>query len=245
MVPRSSNASAARLIPLLTTISFPRIFRAASAVLISSKTCTLCLISFSSLISNSQIWFRFRSLPHHFRLWFFFSSRRFRILASNNQSIWICAFDLSALNYWLTVGSLACELFSKWLHCRKNRCLRENLLKFPWWHFRVNISLGPNEDRQLISGLHTVNDIYCSSCQQILGWRYVSLIVFVLVASAYWLQVHVLLQGVYLDSDLSYITENTCHVGNVINTWNHAALGQLSFHTETVCFYFLVNFSNN
>ncbi|XP_030491116.1 putative yippee-like protein Os10g0369500 isoform X2 [Cannabis sativa] len=38
--------------------------------------------------------------------------------------------------------------------------------------FRVNISLGPTEERSLISGLHTVNDIYCSSCQQILGWRY-------------------------------------------------------------------------
>ncbi|KAK1318013.1 hypothetical protein QJS10_CPA05g01024 [Acorus calamus] len=36
----------------------------------------------------------------------------------------------------------------------------------------VNITLGPNEDRQLLSGLHTVNDIYCSCCQQILGWRY-------------------------------------------------------------------------
>ncbi|KAK4755100.1 hypothetical protein SAY87_008857 [Trapa incisa] len=36
----------------------------------------------------------------------------------------------------------------------------------------VNISLGPSEDRHLTSGLHTVNDIYCSSCQQIMGWRY-------------------------------------------------------------------------
>ncbi|RWR83248.1 hypothetical protein CKAN_01199900 [Cinnamomum micranthum f. kanehirae] len=36
----------------------------------------------------------------------------------------------------------------------------------------VNISLGPNEDRMLNSGLHTVNDIYCSCCQQMLGWRY-------------------------------------------------------------------------
>ncbi|BAH94846.1 Os10g0369500 [Oryza sativa Japonica Group] len=38
--------------------------------------------------------------------------------------------------------------------------------------FRVNISLGPNEDRYLMTGLHTVKDIYCSCCQQILGWRY-------------------------------------------------------------------------
>ncbi|RWR77162.1 hypothetical protein CKAN_00563800 [Cinnamomum micranthum f. kanehirae] len=36
----------------------------------------------------------------------------------------------------------------------------------------VNISLGPIEERQLISGLHTVNDIYCSCCQQMVGWRY-------------------------------------------------------------------------
>ncbi|KAJ8498244.1 hypothetical protein OPV22_008796 [Ensete ventricosum] len=36
----------------------------------------------------------------------------------------------------------------------------------------VNITLGPDEDRQLITGLHTVNDIYCSCCQQIMGWRY-------------------------------------------------------------------------
>ncbi|KAF6145041.1 hypothetical protein GIB67_013392, partial [Kingdonia uniflora] len=37
----------------------------------------------------------------------------------------------------------------------------------------VNISLGPSEDRQLLTGLHIVNDVYCSSCQQMLGWRYV------------------------------------------------------------------------
>ncbi|XP_028554138.1 putative yippee-like protein Os10g0369500 isoform X1 [Dendrobium catenatum] len=36
----------------------------------------------------------------------------------------------------------------------------------------VNVCLGPNEDRHLLSGLHTVNDVHCSSCQQILGWRY-------------------------------------------------------------------------
>ncbi|XP_021902392.1 putative yippee-like protein Os10g0369500 [Carica papaya] len=36
----------------------------------------------------------------------------------------------------------------------------------------VNITLGPREDRRLISGLHTINDVYCSSCQQLLGWRY-------------------------------------------------------------------------
>lgn len=36
----------------------------------------------------------------------------------------------------------------------------------------VNITLGPREDRLLITGLHTVSDIYCSCCQQVLGWKY-------------------------------------------------------------------------
>jgi hypothetical protein len=37
----------------------------------------------------------------------------------------------------------------------------------------VNISLGPKEDRVLITGLHTVADVYCNCCQACLGWKYV------------------------------------------------------------------------
>ena len=38
---------------------------------------------------------------------------------------------------------------------------------------RGNVSLGPKEDRNLITGLHTVADIYCKFCNNILGWKYV------------------------------------------------------------------------
>ncbi|XP_050146950.1 protein yippee-like At5g53940 [Malus sylvestris] len=37
----------------------------------------------------------------------------------------------------------------------------------------VNITLGPEEDRLMYSGLHTVEDIFCCCCGQILGWKYV------------------------------------------------------------------------
>ena len=37
----------------------------------------------------------------------------------------------------------------------------------------MNISLGPKEDRQLITGLHTVADVYCSDCGVELGWKYI------------------------------------------------------------------------
>lgn len=39
---------------------------------------------------------------------------------------------------------------------------------------RVNVSAGPQEDRMMTTGLHTVSDIYCNSCLQIVGWKYVS-----------------------------------------------------------------------
>ena len=66
------------------------------------------------------------------------------------------------------------------------RRLRAVLLASPRAHFfaliqfflcpshSVNITLGPKEDRVLITGLHTVADVYCNSCQTVLGWKYVS-----------------------------------------------------------------------
>uniref|UniRef100_A0A7S1T472 Protein yippee-like n=1 Tax=Tetraselmis chuii TaxID=63592 RepID=A0A7S1T472_9CHLO len=36
----------------------------------------------------------------------------------------------------------------------------------------VNVTLGPKEDRLLITGLHTVANIYCTSCHTVLGWKY-------------------------------------------------------------------------
>lgn len=36
----------------------------------------------------------------------------------------------------------------------------------------MNITVGAKEDRQLITGLHTVADIYCGDCHDVLGWKY-------------------------------------------------------------------------
>ncbi|KAF7149792.1 hypothetical protein RHSIM_Rhsim02G0133300 [Rhododendron simsii] len=38
----------------------------------------------------------------------------------------------------------------------------------------VNVSVGPTEERTMISGLHSVSDVFCCCCGQILGWKYVS-----------------------------------------------------------------------
>lgn len=36
----------------------------------------------------------------------------------------------------------------------------------------VNITIGPAEDRLLMTGLHSVSDIYCKRCKGIVGWTY-------------------------------------------------------------------------
>lgn len=39
--------------------------------------------------------------------------------------------------------------------------------------YRANISVGASEERLMLSGLHMVADIFCCSCGQIVGWKYV------------------------------------------------------------------------
>ncbi|XP_058719218.1 protein yippee-like 4 isoform X3 [Poecile atricapillus] len=38
----------------------------------------------------------------------------------------------------------------------------------------VNVGCGPAEQRLLLTGLHSVADIFCQSCKTTLGWKYVS-----------------------------------------------------------------------
>ncbi|KAH8929144.1 yippee-like protein [Atractiella rhizophila] len=40
------------------------------------------------------------------------------------------------------------------------------------FHSVVNVTKGPNEDRDMTTGRHTVCDISCAKCEQVVGWRY-------------------------------------------------------------------------
>ncbi|XP_028060092.1 protein yippee-like At4g27745 isoform X2 [Camellia sinensis] len=53
-----------------------------------------------------------------------------------------------------------------------NRSKGKNGRAFLFSH-AMNIVVGPKEDRQLRTGLHTVADVYCSDCREVLGWKYV------------------------------------------------------------------------
>ncbi|KAK4362890.1 hypothetical protein RND71_018131 [Anisodus tanguticus] len=36
----------------------------------------------------------------------------------------------------------------------------------------MNIVVGAKEDRTLMTGLHTVADVHCGDCNEVLGWKY-------------------------------------------------------------------------
>lgn len=41
------------------------------------------------------------------------------------------------------------------------------------YSYRVNVTVGVKEDRMMMTGLHTVADIFCVKCGSIVGWTYV------------------------------------------------------------------------
>ncbi|XP_057797419.1 protein yippee-like At5g53940 isoform X1 [Salvia miltiorrhiza] len=60
--------------------------------------------------------------------------------------------------------ALADELISRAFHCRRGKAYLFNNV--------VNVTVGPHEERMMISGMHTVSDVFCCSCGQLLGWKY-------------------------------------------------------------------------
>lgn len=40
-------------------------------------------------------------------------------------------------------------------------------------HVSVNVTVGEKEDRLMMTGMHTVVDIFCVGCGSIVGWKYV------------------------------------------------------------------------
>ena len=37
----------------------------------------------------------------------------------------------------------------------------------------INVTVGEKEDRMMITGMHSISDIFCVGCEEIVGWKYV------------------------------------------------------------------------
>ncbi|XP_073029731.1 protein yippee-like At5g53940 isoform X2 [Primulina eburnea] len=61
--------------------------------------------------------------------------------------------------------ALATDIVTRAFHTSRGRAYLFNIV--------VNINVGAREKRMMISGMHTVADISCCCCGQILGWKYI------------------------------------------------------------------------
>lgn len=61
---------------------------------------------------------------------------------------------------------LSCILSSCWL-------LFTSLLVRSCSLFSVNVAVGKHEERMLLTGMHTVADVVCIVCDEVVGWKYV------------------------------------------------------------------------
>ncbi|KAA3454100.1 yippee-like protein [Gossypium australe] len=67
-------------------------------------------------------------------------------------------------------------------HCKTHLALCEDIVSKVSFHCRhgkaylfskvVNVATGEKEDRLMMTGLHTVADIFCVGCGSIVGWKY-------------------------------------------------------------------------
>ncbi|XP_021669524.2 protein yippee-like isoform X1 [Hevea brasiliensis] len=60
--------------------------------------------------------------------------------------------------------ALADDIISKSFHCRHGKAYLFDKV--------VNITEGEQEERMMMTGMHTVVDIFCVRCGSILGWKY-------------------------------------------------------------------------
>ncbi|KAF3624405.1 Protein yippee-like [Capsicum annuum] len=59
---------------------------------------------------------------------------------------------------------LADHIISKTFQCRHGRAYLFDRV--------VNVTLGEKEERMMLTGMHTVVDIFCVGCGSIVGWKY-------------------------------------------------------------------------
>ncbi|KAG2535974.1 protein yippee-like isoform X1 [Panicum virgatum] len=59
---------------------------------------------------------------------------------------------------------LASDIISKAFHCKNGKAYL--------FHKVVNVTPGVKEDRMMMTGMHTVSDIFCVGCGSIVGWKY-------------------------------------------------------------------------
>ncbi|CAA3027973.1 Hypothetical predicted protein [Olea europaea subsp. europaea] len=72
--------------------------------------------------------------------------------------------NLYSCKYCKTHFALSDDIISKSFHCKYGSAYLFNKV--------VNITVGDKEDRVMMTGIHTVVDVFCVGCGSLVGWKY-------------------------------------------------------------------------
>ncbi|XP_058214481.1 protein yippee-like [Rhododendron vialii] len=72
--------------------------------------------------------------------------------------------NLYSCKHCQTHFALSEDILSKSFHCRYGKAYLFNNV--------VNVNVGEKEERMMMTGMHTVVDIFCVGCGSIVGWKY-------------------------------------------------------------------------
>ncbi|CAA3009062.1 yippee-like [Olea europaea subsp. europaea] len=75
--------------------------------------------------------------------------------------------NLYSCKYCKTHFALSDDIISKSFHCKYGSAYLFNKV--------VNVTVGDKEDRVMMTGIHTVVDVFCVGCGSLVGWKYVRL----------------------------------------------------------------------
>ncbi|XP_015160327.1 protein yippee-like isoform X1 [Solanum tuberosum] len=79
-----------------------------------------------------------------------------------------CTLILSGVDYLYTTSGMypnsALHPFLQSFQCRHGKAYLFDKV--------VNVTLGEKEERMMLTGIHTVVDIFCVGCGSIVGWKY-------------------------------------------------------------------------
>jgi len=76
----------------------------------------------------------------------------------NNSNVYICKFCKTHI-------SCKFKVLSKTFKGKCGRCFLTTKL--------INITLGPQEEKFLLTGIHLTKDVFCKTCSNYLGWTYI------------------------------------------------------------------------
>ncbi|CAK8541906.1 unnamed protein product [Lathyrus sativus] len=72
--------------------------------------------------------------------------------------------DFYSCKHCKTAFALVDDIISKSFHCRYGKAYL--------FYKAVNVTVGEKEDRIMMTGMHTVVDLFCVTCGSIVGWKY-------------------------------------------------------------------------